>query len=71
MDFNVEGNTLVMKLPTLIKRSCIPKENEPSHSPFVVDEKHEMAFLGFIKLGLNEKEAHDFSKEFLHDWATQ
>ena len=66
MGFNTEITSLVMHLPTLIKRPCIPKENNPSHPPAIVGEKHEMALLGFIKLGLNYQEAYYLTEALLH-----
>ena len=56
MGFDSENNNIGMHLPTLIKRPYIPKDKEPSHLPTIFDEKHEMALLGFINLGLNEQE---------------
>ena len=54
----------------MIKESCIPKDNDPSHPPTIVGEKHEISLLGFIKLGLNEQDDHDFPEDLLHDWST-
>ena len=70
MGVNAENINIFMKLPTLIQRSCFLKDNEPSHLPTIVGKKSEMTLLGFINLGLNEQEAHDFSKDFLRDCAT-
>ena len=57
-----------MQLPTLIKWSYIPKDNDLSHPSTIVDEKNEIDLLGFINLGLNEKESHDFSEDYIRDW---
>ena len=70
LGFHAEKKTLVMQLPTLIKRPCIPKDNDLSHSPTIFCEKHEIALLGFINLGLNEQEACDFPEDFLRYWLT-
>ena len=59
-----------MHLPTLVKRSYVPKDNDPSHPPSVFGKKYEITLLGFVKLGLNEQEACDLSKEFLRVWET-
>ena len=59
-----------MRAPTLITRSCIPKDNEPSHSPTIVVEKHDMALLGFTNTVLNDQEAYDFSEYLLSNWLT-
>ena len=68
MGFDAEKRNLFMKLPTLIKWFCIPKEIYPSHPHTIVDEKSEMALLVFIDIGLNDQETHDFSEDFLRDW---
>ena len=70
MGFDPENKNLVICLQKLIERSSIPKDNDPSHLPTIVDEKHEMALLDFIDPGLNEQEACDFPEDFLRDWVT-
>ena len=70
MGFYAENQSLVMHLPALFERYCIPKHNDPCHPHNIVGKKHEIAFLGSIKLGLNEKEACDFHEDLLCDWAT-
>ena len=56
MVFDSESTSIVMYLPELIKRSYIPKDNDPPHLPTIIGEKREIALLGFIKLGLKEQE---------------
>ena len=60
-----------MQLPTLIERSCIPNDSNPSDQHNIFSEKNEMALLGFTNLGLNKKEAWDFPEDLLCDYATQ
>ena len=57
-----------MHLPILTKQSCIPKDKDPCHIPTIVAEKHKIALLGFIELGLNDQEYHDFPEDFLREW---
>ena len=54
--------------PTVIKWYYISKDNDSSHRPIIVGEKHEISLLGFINLGINEQEACDFPQDFLRDW---
>ena len=40
MGFDAENKTLGIQLPTLIKWSCIPKDDDPSRPPTFVDKKN-------------------------------
>ena len=62
MRFDAENQTFVIQIPALIKRSCIPKRNDPYQQPTFIGKTNEMDLLGFINLGLNEQEDHDFSE---------
>ena len=66
----MQRKTLVMHLSTVIKWYYISKDNDSSHRPIIVGEKHEISLLGFINLGINEQEACDFPEDLLRNWAT-
>ena len=70
MGYDAEIKFLVMSIPALIKRSCIPKDNDPGHPSTIFSEKYKIALIVFIKLGLNEQESCDFPGDFFSDWET-
>ena len=57
-----------MRAPALITRQNIPKDDDSSHPPTIVGEKHELALLGFTSTCLNEQTDCDFPEDLLLNW---
>ena len=70
MGFEDTRYTVVIQCLTLIKRSCISKDNKKYHLPTISGKKNYTTMLGFINVGLQEQEVYDFSADFIRDWAT-